>query len=152
MAFQWGKYLLMKSKTVYNTIQSKIVFLFDVHNTLLDRDCFVSEFRLYLEKEIGLAGSLKVIGTSWTNDGVNSVMPIILAALQRYRIKKRHDLRFLAVSTFLINYPFINRLYPNSLKVIEHVKQFGRTAICPDGDAVFQPHKIDRSRCFCTGR
>jgi len=65
--------------------------------------------------------------------------------LQRFRTEYPHDLRLLTVSRFLINYPFANRLYPNSLDVIELAKAWGRTALLTDGDVVFQPRKIDRS-------
>jgi FMN phosphatase YigB (HAD superfamily) len=125
----------------------KIVFLFDVDNTLLDRDGFVADLKIYLEKEIGAAGARcywSIFDRLWSKLGYADY----LGALQSYRNKKRHEPRFLAVSNFLINYPFLNRLYPNSLKVIEHVKQFGRTVILSDGDAVFQPHKIDRSGLY----
>jgi FMN phosphatase YigB (HAD superfamily) len=49
------------------------------------------------------------------------------------------------MSLYLINYPFANRLFPNSLDVIDLVKQWGRPSILSDGDAVFQPRKVERS-------
>jgi hypothetical protein len=64
-----------------------------------------------------------------------------LGALQRYRSKYPHNLSLLAVSRFLINYPFANRLFPNSLDVIERVKQWGPAVLLTDGDVVFQPAK-----------
>src|SRR5205085_4998522 len=54
-----------------------------------------------------------------------------------------HDLRILTVSHFLVNYPFANRLYPNSLDAVEHVKGGGLAAILSDGDVVFQPRKVE---------
>jgi FMN phosphatase YigB (HAD superfamily) len=68
--------------------------------------------------------------------------------LQRYRSKYPHDLGLLAVSRFLINYPFANRLFPNSLDVIERVKQWGAAVLLTDGDVVFQPRKVERSGLF----
>jgi len=49
------------------------------------------------------------------------------------------------VSDFLVNYPFAERLFPDALKVIEHVQQWGPAVILSDGDVVFQPLKISRS-------
>ena len=49
------------------------------------------------------------------------------------------------MSAFLIDYPFANRLYPNSLDAIDHVKKFGTPVILSDGDVVFQPRKVERS-------
>jgi hypothetical protein len=68
-----------------------------------------------------------------------------LGALQRYRSQYPHDLGLLAVSHFLIDYPFANRLFPNSLDVLRHVRQWGTTVLLTDGDVVFQPRKVDRS-------
>lgn len=49
------------------------------------------------------------------------------------------------MSSFLINYPFANRLFPNALDAIDHLRTAGPVVILSDGDVVFQPHKIDRS-------
>jgi FMN phosphatase YigB (HAD superfamily) len=49
------------------------------------------------------------------------------------------------VSEYLVDYPFANRLYPGSLDALEHVRQWGPTAILSDGDVVFQPRKARRS-------
>jgi hypothetical protein len=54
----------------------------------------------------------------------------------------------LAVSTYLVNYPFANRLFPNSLDVIERCRGLGTVVILTDGDVVFQPRKIERSGLF----
>jgi hypothetical protein len=51
----------------------------------------------------------------------------------------------LAVSRFLIDYPFANRLFHNSLDVVARVRQWGAAVLLTDGDVVFQPRKVDRS-------
>ena len=71
-----------------------------------------------------------------------------MGALQRYRIENPRDPHLLAVSSFLINYHFANRLFPGSLDVIEHLAGLGPTVILTDGDVVFQPHKVERSGLF----
>jgi len=48
----------------------------------------------------------------------------------------------------LINYPFANRLFPNSLDVLDHCKAWGPVVILSDGDVVFQPRKVERSGLF----
>ena len=68
-----------------------------------------------------------------------------LGALQRYRDKHPRALHLLSVSNFLISYPFGERLFPDALKVLEHVQQWGPAVILSDGDVVFQPLKISRS-------
>jgi len=49
------------------------------------------------------------------------------------------------MSSFLVDYPFANRLYPGSLETLEHVRTWGPTVILSDGDVVFQPRKVQRS-------
>ena len=71
-----------------------------------------------------------------------------LGALQRYRMDYPRDPHLLVVSSFLVNYPFANRLFPDSLDVIEHAKKSGPVAILSDGDVVFQPRKVERSGLF----
>lgn len=71
-----------------------------------------------------------------------------LGALQRFRMEYVHDPHVLMVSHFLFNYPFSNRLFPSALTVIEHLKQHGPVVLVSDGDAVFQPHKIERAGLF----
>jgi FMN phosphatase YigB (HAD superfamily) len=39
-------------------------------------------------------------------------------------------------------------LFPESLDVIDHLKQWGTTVIVTDGDVVFQPRKVERSGLF----
>ena len=124
--------------------RNKVVFLFDVDNTLLDNDRVFADLKRHLEQEVGAKRAQRY----WTifeqlRDELGYAD--YLGALQRYRAEYPHELRLLAVSHFLVNYPFANRLFPNSLDVIDHVKQWGPVVILSDGDVVFQPRKVDRS-------
>jgi polyphosphate glucokinase len=65
--------------------------------------------------------------------------------LQRYRDENPRDPNFLKISSYLVDYPFANRLYPVSLDVIEHLSAWGPTVILSDGDVIFQPRKVERS-------
>jgi hypothetical protein len=47
-----------------------------------------------------------------------------------------------------VNYPFANRLYPNSLDVVERCREWGTPVILSDGDVVFQPRKVERAGLF----
>jgi FMN phosphatase YigB (HAD superfamily) len=124
-----------------------VVFLFDVDNTLLDNDRVTADLKKHLEGQVGVKRSQRywaIFEQLRTELGYADY----LGALQRYRGEYPHDLHLLTVSRFLINYPFANRLYPNSLDVLEHVKRWGKAAILSDGDVVFQPRKVDRSGLF----
>ena len=125
----------------------KIVFLLDVDNTLLDNDRIIADLRRHLEREVGPERAQRY----WTiYEQLRNELGYAdyLGALQRYRSEYPRDPRLLTVSNFLVNYPFANRLYPNSLDVIEYVKQWGPAVILSDGDVVFQPRKVERSGLF----
>ena len=124
--------------------EAQVVFLFDVDNTLLDNDRVTEDLRTHLKREVGPERAERY----WAIfDQLRAELGYAdyLGALQRYRNDFPHELHLLTVSRFLINYPFANRLFPNSLDAIEHVKQWGPAAILSDGDVVFQPRKVDRS-------
>ena len=122
----------------------KIVFLFDVDNTLLDNDRVAQDLRAFLEKEVGAKRSNRYWEIFEDLRGELGYADY-LGALQRYRVEEPYQTHLLAVSTFLINYPFANRLFPNSLDALEHCRKFGKTVILSDGDVVFQPRKVERS-------
>lgn len=68
-----------------------------------------------------------------------------LGALQMYRLAHPRDPHVLRISSFLINYPFADRLFPRAIDVISRLKQGGQVVILSDGDVVFQPRKVERS-------
>lgn len=123
---------------------SDTVYLFDVDNTLLDNDRVAGDLKRHLIDEVGEARAERywqIFEDLRTELGYADY----LGALQRYRIENPRDPNLLEVSRFMINYPFANRLYPESLDAVEHARGFGLPVILSDGDVVFQPRKIDRS-------
>jgi hypothetical protein len=127
--------------------KSETVFLFDVDNTLLDNDRVTADLRRFLDKEVGVERS----STYWKIfEDLRSELGYAdyLGALQRYRLAHPYESHLLTVSTYLVNYPFANRLFPNSLDVIEKCSQLGKVVILTDGDVVFQPRKIERSGLY----
>ena len=123
---------------------SDLCFLFDVDNTLLDNDRVAQDLSDYLEKEYG----------QYAHDCYWTIFEDLrrelgyadyLGVLERYRVKFMHDPRILRMANWLIDYPFVDRLYPGALHAVKHVGQWGTTAILSDGDAVFQLRKVARS-------
>jgi FMN phosphatase YigB (HAD superfamily) len=123
---------------------ARIVFLFDVDNTLLDNDRVTADLKNHLEKEVGREG-LQRYWNIFEQLREELGYADYLGALQRYRGENPRDPHLLTISRFLIDYPFANRLIPNALDVIERVKQWGPAVILSDGDVVFQPRKVERS-------
>ena len=122
----------------------RVIFLFDVDNTLLDNDRVAADLKRYLTKEVG-AGLQEQYWEIFEQLRAELGYADYLGALQRYRVKNPREPHLLAVSSFLVNYPFANRLYPESLDVLEHLAQWGPTVILSDGDVVFQPRKVECS-------
>ncbi len=120
------------------------VLLFDVDNTLLDNDRVTADLQAHLESEVGHERQ-KCYWEFFENLRSELGYADYLGALQRYRLAYPRDPHLLTVSRFLANYPFANRLLPNSLEVLDLAKTWGPTVILSDGDVVFQPLKIERS-------
>src|SRR5664279_1074214 len=137
----------MKRNTPKGSVPPKTVFLFDVDNTLLDNDRIIADLTQYLKREVGPERT-RCYWTIFERLRTRLGYADYLGALQRYRSAYPHDLGLLAISRFLINYPFANRLFPNSLDVIAHVKKWGAAVLLTDGDVVFQPRKVDRSGLY----
>ena len=126
---------------------SPIVFLLDVDNTLIDNDRVAADLKRHLTREVGAERQERY----WAIfEALRAELGYAdyLGALQRYRVEHPRDPHLLAVSSFLVNYPFANRLYPESLDVIEHLAAWGPTVILSDGDVVFQPRKVECSGLF----
>ena len=128
-------------------MRHSVVFLFDVDNTLLDNDRVAADLKHHLERAVGHERQQRY-WTFFEELRAELGYADYLGALQRYRSESPRDPRLLTVSHFLVEYPFANRLFPNSLDVVDHVKQFGLPVILSDGDVVFQPLKIRRSGLF----
>lgn len=125
-------------------MKAKVVFLFDVDNTLLNNDAVTADIRNYLAREVGRQRN-KSYWEIFERLRSSLGYADYLGALQRYRREYPHDLHLLELSRYLINYPFANRLYPGSLDAIHYVKKWGPVALLSDGDVVFQPRKVERS-------
>ncbi len=127
--------------------ESSTVFLFDVDNTLLDNDRVSEDLKLYLTKKVGESSAQRyweIFEQLRTELGYADY----LGALQRYRLERPRDPKLLAVSHFMVNYPFANRLFPESLDAVAYARRLGQAVILSDGDVVFQPLKIDRSGLY----
>ena len=126
---------------------NKIVFLFDVDNTLIDNDRVAADLKRHLRETVG-EGCEQRYWDIFEKLRAELGYADYLGALQRYRVEQPREPKLLEVSYFMINYPFANRLYPESLDAVDHAKQSGRAAILSDGDVVFQPRKVDRSGLY----
>ncbi len=125
--------------------REKTVFLLDVDNTLLDNDALVADLMRHLEREYGAENRERY---AQILEQVRARLGYVdyLGALQQYRTEHLdEEPSLLRMSSFLVDYPFSQRLYPDALLVVEHLSRWGPTVVLSDGDVVFQPRKVLRS-------
>ena len=95
---------------------NQVVFLVDVDNTLLDNDHIQADIKAHLERQYGAACRDRywaILDDLFVELGYRDY----LGALQRYRVEHPQDMHLLSMSSFLVDYPFANRLYPvNSMR------------------------------------
>ena len=121
-----------------------VVFLFDVDNTLLDNDHVQRDLSDHMTECYGQGARDRF----WALfEELRQVLGYAdyLGALQRYRLEELHNPKILRIANWLADYPFADRLYPHALNVVRHLGRHGVTAILSDGDAAFQPRKVDRA-------
>jgi FMN phosphatase YigB (HAD superfamily) len=126
------------------TPRDSIVFLVDVDNTLLDNDSVQDDFQRHLEGQFGADARdryWRIQERLFVEFGYRDY----LGALQHYREEHPEDLRVLSMSSLFLDYPFGDRLYAGALDVLRRLREWGRAVVLTDGDAVFQPRKVERS-------
>jgi FMN phosphatase YigB (HAD superfamily) len=122
----------------------ELTCLFDVDYTLLNNDRIQQDLSSHIGDEHGLHARnryLEIFEELRAELGYADY----LGALERYRLEDLHDPRLLKMSNWLVEYPFAKRLYPYALEVVKQVRKWGQAVILSDGDAVFQPCKVERS-------
>jgi FMN phosphatase YigB (HAD superfamily) len=126
------------------TLKHSVVYLVDVDNTLIDNDGIQQDLKEHLEQVYGLASRArywKILEELFEEVGYRDY----LGALQRYRAEHPRQVELLSMSSFLIDYPFAERLFPAALALLARLRAHGPTVILSDGDVVFQPRKVQRS-------
>ena len=123
---------------------ARVIFLVDVDNTLLDNDRLIADLMDHIASEYGAVSQQRY---AQILEDVRGRLGYVdyLGALQQYRLEHLDDPRLLQMSSFLVDYPFAQRLYPGAQAVLRHLGRFGPTVILSDGDVVFQPRKVQRS-------
>ena len=121
-----------------------LVFLVDVDNTLLDNDQFQTDLKAHIEREAGTACKDRYWAIQehlFQTLGYRDY----LGAFQQYRLENPDDQRATWLALFVMDYPFDQLLYPGALDVVSRLQEIGRTVALTDGDATFQPRKLQRS-------
>lgn len=121
-----------------------LVFLVDVDNTLVDNDGIQQDLKDHLERTYGVAARdryWRILEDLMVELGYRDY----IGALQKFRVEHPREMELLAMSSYLMDYPFAERLYPNALEVLKRLRSLAPTAILTDGDVVFQPRKVEHA-------
>lgn len=126
------------------TQPAPVIFFVDVDNTLFDGDHLVDDLKRHIAntlREDQLAEYWQVFETRRAEFGYVDY----LGALEQYRNNCPTDQRCQQISAILIDYPYVDRVFPGAMDVLRQLGSWGTTVIVSDGDTVLQPRKITRS-------
>jgi FMN phosphatase YigB (HAD superfamily) len=121
-----------------------LVFLVDVDNTLVDNDGIQQDLKDHLEQTYGVAARdryWRILEDLMVELGYRDY----IGALQNFRVEHPREVELLAMSSYLMDYPFAERVYPNALDVLKRLRSLAPTVILSDGDVVFQPRKVEHA-------
>jgi FMN phosphatase YigB (HAD superfamily) len=125
-------------------VAPNVVFLVDVDNTLLDNDRFRDDVRGHFARELGEATRdlyWEIQERRFVEFGYRDY----LGALEEAWLASGRDMRIPALSSYLLDYPFAELLYPGALEVLARFREWGTTVALTDGESVFQPRKLERA-------
>jgi hypothetical protein len=120
------------------------IFILDCDNTLFDNDSLKSDLNARLESLLGTS----LLQRFWSMyEDVRVVtgsvdFPLTCERFRRYLPDERVIEPLLSI---IMQYPFADRLYPESAATLEHLKKIALPAIVSDGDTIYQPVKIRES-------
>ncbi len=123
---------------------SSIVFLLDVDNTLLDNDRFSNDLDERLVRDFGADGRDRYRSHYRALRDAHGYADY-LGAVQQLRGEFEDVPNLMQLATFILDYPFAERLFPLALQSIAYLDTLGTPVILSDGDMVLQPRKVQRS-------
>lgn len=124
------------------TESTKLAFLVDVDNTLLDNDLA----KVRIADEISAAVGAVTADIFWRlYEEVRDEKGIIDFPLTCERLgEETHDREIgERVNDLLWSFDYGACVYPGAIEAVEHIRSLGEVVIVSDGDQVFQRHKID---------
>lgn len=137
---------MLTDRVFYDTRRCPIdnVLLLDVDNTLLDNDRFEADLTAQLERAFGRQGRDQ-FWRGYEKLRAELDYADYLGAVQRFRGDVGANPQLLLLGSWLLSYPFAERLFPGTLDLLNYLRRFGPPVLLSDGDVVFQPHKIRRA-------
>jgi FMN phosphatase YigB (HAD superfamily) len=121
-----------------------VVFILDCDNTLLDNDALKADLADRLRALLGpQRDSAFWRAYEAVRDEAGTVdFPL---TIERFRPILHDDTLLEGVRAVVMDYPYDQRVYPETLAAVAHLHAIGLPTIVSDGDQVYQPLKIERS-------
>ncbi|HEX6799928.1 MAG TPA: hypothetical protein VF116_19610 [Ktedonobacterales bacterium] len=120
------------------------VYIMDCDNTLLDNDALKADLSTRLRALLGPERNARL----WAiYEQVRAATGVVdyPRTIERFAAEAHDDKLIAAVMAVVMDYPFAERLYPETLATLAHVRDIAFPSIVSDGDQVYQPLKIQRS-------
>ena len=121
-----------------------VVFVLDCDNTLLDNDALKADLDAGLHQIL----HLELVGRFWQvyeEVRAESGTVDLPATLERFRADCSDAAKVERIRALVMDYPFAQRLYPETLETLAYLKTIGMPTIVSDGDQIYQRLKIERS-------
>jgi FMN phosphatase YigB (HAD superfamily) len=120
------------------------VFVLDVDDTLLDNDALKADLDTHLRAILGEPLTERFWrvyeDVRMAEDTVD--FPLTLGT---FASEVPDAAQLDRVRSLVMDYPFAERLYPDTLATLAHLGRIGLPTIVSDGDTLYQPLKIERS-------
>jgi FMN phosphatase YigB (HAD superfamily) len=120
------------------------IIILDCDNTLLDNDALKSNLDFQLRVLLGE----QLLEQFWSvYEQVRELTGTVdyPLTLERFRPHIRHEATLKQLRATIMQYPFVNYLYPESLATLDYLKSIALPVIVSDGDTLYQPKKITES-------
>lgn len=122
----------------------RLVFLFDVDNTLIDNDGVKADLQTQIESLVGADRGAR-FWALYEEVRAEQDYVDVPRTLEHFKAAFPGERHFAQVAALLLCYPYERSLYAGAHEAVAHVKRLGAVAILSDGDPVFQPAKIARA-------
>jgi FMN phosphatase YigB (HAD superfamily) len=135
------------SEVASSEAPAEMFILVDVDNTLFDNDRFAVELSAHLETSFNVTERERYWSLHkkrWAETGISDY----LGTMQEFRVGLQNDPALLQMSSFLLDFPFADLLYPHALEVVAHLRTLAPASALSDGDMVFQPRKVAHTGVF----
>lgn len=121
-----------------------VVFILDVDNTLLDNDGVKADMDADLRRILGesLAARFWEVYEQVRHERGLVDLP---ATFEAFRADTPDAATLERARSAIMDYPFANRVYPDTPGALRFMREHGEPVIVSDGDQVYQPRKIERS-------